>query len=77
MAPHREQQLTDPHGFLAVTSLTWLGEQPVSAPGAPGRWRADSRGVVVELAEGEELVVDGTRVTGSTWSASWGCARAG
>jgi uncharacterized protein (DUF1684 family) len=60
----REQQLTDPHGFLAVTSLTWLGEQPVTAPGAPGRWWADDRGVVVEVADGDELVVDGVQVTG-------------
>lgn len=60
----REQRLTDPHGFLAVTSLTWLGEQPVTAPGAPGRWSAGSRGVVVALEAGEELVVDGAPVEG-------------
>jgi uncharacterized protein (DUF1684 family) len=60
----REERLTDPHGFLAVTSLTWLGEQPVTAPGAPGRWSADDRGVVVALADGEQLLVEGDPVQG-------------
>ncbi|WP_034510415.1 DUF1684 domain-containing protein [Blastococcus sp. URHD0036] len=60
----KEATLASPHGFLAVTALSWLGEQPQQVPGAPGTWLADARGVVVTLAEGERLTVDGAEVTG-------------
>ena len=60
----KEATLASPHGFLAVTSLSWLGEEPQRVPGAPGSWLADARGVVVTLAEGERLTVDGADVSG-------------
>jgi uncharacterized protein (DUF1684 family) len=60
----KEATLTSPHGFLAVTALSWLSEQPQQVPGAPGTWLADARGVVVTLAEGERLTVDGAEVSG-------------
>lgn len=52
------------HGFLAVTSLRWLGATPQRFPDAPGAWSSTTEGVVVELAAGESLVVDGVTVTG-------------
>lgn len=60
----REKQLADPHGFLAVTGLSWLSDDPVPVPGAPGKWWSDAEGAHVDLGEGEELVVAGEAVTG-------------
>jgi uncharacterized protein (DUF1684 family) len=63
---HRQKdaRLADPHGFLAVTALHWLSEEPQRFPGAPGAWFTGPGGVVVDLAAGEELVVDGEPVRG-------------
>ncbi|GDY71072.1 hypothetical protein SAV31267_005570 [Streptomyces avermitilis] len=60
----QEAQLADPHGFLAITGLHWLGGEPQRFPQAPGAWSTGADGVVVVLDEGEELVVDGTAVRG-------------
>ncbi|WP_042381031.1 DUF1684 domain-containing protein [Streptacidiphilus melanogenes] len=60
----RESALTDPHGFLAVTSLRWLDTEPSRYPDAPGSWSTGSDGVSVHLGAGEELVVDGAVVRG-------------
>lgn len=59
-----ERQRADAHGFLAITSIRWLGPEPERFGDAPGAWSADERGVTVVLAEGEELVVDGEAVHG-------------
>jgi uncharacterized protein len=59
-----EARRADAHGFLAITSLNWLTDEPQRFPDAPGAWRTGPDGVVVELAGDEELVIDGTRVTG-------------
>ncbi|GAA3219600.1 DUF1684 domain-containing protein [Actinocorallia longicatena] len=63
---HREheERLADPHGFLAVTGLHWLSEEPRRFPDAPGTWTTGPDGVAVVLAEGEELVVDGAAIHG-------------
>ncbi|MFD6275274.1 DUF1684 domain-containing protein [Streptomyces sp. NPDC060209] len=63
---HREHEeaLAGPHGFLAITSLHWLGAEPARFEDAPGAWSSTPDGVVVELAEGEELTVDGVAVHG-------------
>ncbi|MEU6589624.1 DUF1684 domain-containing protein [Streptomyces sp. NPDC046881] len=60
----KEEVLAGPHGFLAITGLHWLGPEPERFSDAPGAWSATADGVVVELAEGEELTVDGTVVRG-------------
>jgi uncharacterized protein (DUF1684 family) len=59
-----ERQLADPHGFLAITSLRWLDEIPARFPDAPGAWSSTDEGVVVELADGEELLLDGQTLRG-------------
>lgn len=59
-----EERRADPHGFLAVTGLYWLGEDAVDLPDAPGSWTTGPDGPVVELAEGERLTLDGTTLTG-------------
>ncbi|MFJ2787386.1 MULTISPECIES: DUF1684 domain-containing protein [unclassified Streptomyces] len=63
---HREKEarLSAAHGFLAITGLHWLTDEPQSIPDAPGTWTTGPGGVVVELADDEELVVDGTTVKG-------------
>jgi uncharacterized protein (DUF1684 family) len=60
----QEQRLADPHGFLAITSLHWLSEEPQRFTDAPGAWTTGPDGVVVVLGEGEELTVEGMMVTG-------------
>lgn len=59
-----EQNLADPHGFLAVTSLRWLDGDPARFPDAPGAWSSTDDGVTVQLDEGEELTVQGTVLRG-------------
>lgn len=60
----KEAQLAGPHGFLAITSLRWLSAEPERFEDAPGAWSATAAGVVVELADGEELTIGGEVVTG-------------
>ncbi|MFI0986643.1 DUF1684 domain-containing protein [Streptomyces exfoliatus] len=61
---HRDKdaRLASEHGFLAVTALHWLSAEPQSFPGVPGTWSTGPEGVVVELDEGTELLVDGASV---------------
>jgi hypothetical protein len=59
-----EARLAAPDGFLAITSINWLTETPTRFPDAPGEWAADDSGITVDLAPGEELTLDGTRITG-------------
>jgi uncharacterized protein (DUF1684 family) len=63
---HREHETVRaaPHGFLAITGLHWLTAEPQRFPGAPGEWWTGPDGVVVRLADGEELVIDGEPVRG-------------
>jgi uncharacterized protein len=62
---HRQEaRLADPHGFLAITSLHWLTGEPRRFPDAPGEWSTGPDGIVVALAEGEELVIGGSLVRG-------------
>lgn len=60
-----EDRLAAPDGFLAITSINWLTQSPTRFPDAPGEWSADDSGVSVNLAPGEELTLDGARLTGS------------
>ncbi|MER7536736.1 DUF1684 domain-containing protein [Streptomyces sp. NPDC097704] len=63
---HRDKdaRLASEHGFLSITGLHWLSADPQTFPGVPGAWSTGPDGVVVELDEGEELVVDGVTVRG-------------
>ncbi len=64
---HREHEesVGSPHGFLAITSIHWLNGQPQRFDDAPGAWHTDAAGVHVTLADGEEIVVDGSTVRGT------------
>lgn len=61
---HRAHQAATgaPHGFLAITSINWLNEEPQRFTDAPGEWHTDDAGVHVTLADDEEIVVDGATV---------------
>lgn len=65
-----ERQRADPHGFLAVTHLHWLGDEPVRLDGAPGTWRVQDDVVRLVLGAGESILRDGQELnpdgTGAT-----------
>lgn len=54
-----ERHRADPHGFLAVTHLHWLGTEPERLDGVPGTWSVENDAVRVVLAKGESLQQDG------------------
>lgn len=54
-----ERHRADPHGFLAVTHLHWLGSEPAALEGVPGTWSVKDDDVTVVLAPGESLRRDG------------------
>ncbi|MFO6451409.1 MULTISPECIES: DUF1684 domain-containing protein [unclassified Aeromicrobium] len=47
--------VTAPHGVAALTTTTWLGEDPATVPGLPGTWYAS--GDVVRGLDDDEVVV--------------------
>ena len=59
-----ERRRASAHGFLAITSIRWLSEDPETYDDVPGAWSSGPEGVVVALADGEALVVDGVEITG-------------
>ena len=59
-----ERRRASAHGFLAITSIRWLGEEPETYDDVPGAWSSGPEGIVVALAPGESLVVDGGEVSG-------------
>jgi uncharacterized protein (DUF1684 family) len=60
----KQARRADRHGFLAITGLHWLTDEPERFDDAPGAWSTGPDGVVVTLDDGEELVVDGSPVRG-------------
>jgi uncharacterized protein len=59
-----ETALADRHGFLAITSINWLSEQPQRFPDAPGAWQTGPSGVKVVLSDNDELAVNGVPLGG-------------
>ncbi|PPF86453.1 hypothetical protein C5E07_00460 [Pseudoclavibacter sp. RFBJ3] len=59
-----EKRRTDGHGFLAVTSLNFLSEQPQAIDGIPGSWSLEDGQAIVDLADGETLEADGLLLQG-------------
>lgn len=64
---HREHEKrrADPHGFLAVTGLFWLTDEPTRVHGLPGLWSTGQDGPVVALEAGETLQSGETTISGS------------
>jgi uncharacterized protein (DUF1684 family) len=61
-----ERRRADPHGFLAVTHLHWLGAEPSQLEGVPGIWSVQDDAVTVVLEAGESLLRDGRELNGSS-----------
>jgi uncharacterized protein len=61
----KEQQRRSPYGFLSYAGFHKLATAPAGFAGIPGRWSTGAGGPRVQLAAGEELLVDGQAVTGS------------
>ncbi|MBB5874582.1 uncharacterized protein (DUF1684 family) [Allocatelliglobosispora scoriae] len=59
-----ETRRADPHGFLAITGIHWLGPEPQRFTDAPGTWTATDDDITVVLDDGDELVIDGVTVRG-------------
>lgn len=59
-----EKRRASPHGFLAITGLHWLDATPQRFPDAPGEWSTGPEGVLVALADGESISVDGVEISG-------------
>ncbi len=60
-----ERRRAGEHGFLAITSIRWLGPAPERFEDVPGEWSSDEDGPVVTLAEGERLELDGQPLSGT------------
>jgi len=59
-----ERRRASPHGFLAITGLHWLSDEPKRFDDVPGAWSITGDGVDVQLGDGEELEIDQGYVTG-------------
>ncbi|GAA1272783.1 DUF1684 domain-containing protein [Arthrobacter pascens] len=69
-----ERHRADPHGFLAVTHLHWLGAKPARLDGVPGIWSVKDDAVTVVLEPGESLIRDGRELNpdGGTVTVAFG-----
>jgi uncharacterized protein (DUF1684 family) len=61
----RERDLREPHGWLSLTGLPWLGPEPAAIPGLPGAWSADGSGVLVRAGAADGLRLHGATVDGT------------
>jgi uncharacterized protein len=61
----RERDLRDPHGWLSLTGLHWLGPEPAAIAGLPGRWSADGAGVTVRAGAADRLLLHGAAIDGT------------
>lgn len=52
----REQRLRDPYGWLAITGIHWLTEEPQSFDDVPGEWRQVDQVTLVDLPDGEQAL---------------------
>lgn len=60
----REDRLSAPYGYLAITGLHWLTAEPQRFDDVPGDWWIGEDGVEVALGDGETLEVGGRPVRG-------------
>ncbi len=65
-----ERHRADPHGFLAVTHLHWLGAEPERLDGVPGTWSVENDAVRLVLEAGESLQQDGKELNPDGGSAT-------
>jgi uncharacterized protein len=61
----REEKLRAPHGWLSLTGLHWLTEQPREFPGVPGSWQVLDGRAQVSATASDGLVADGRVLDGT------------
>jgi uncharacterized protein len=61
----RERDLRDPHGWLSLTGLHWLDDQPSAIDGLPGRWSAGPSWVDVRAGTSDGLLWHGAAIDGT------------
>ncbi|WP_431963490.1 DUF1684 domain-containing protein [Nocardia sp. bgisy134] len=60
----REDQLRDRLGFLSLTGLHWLTDQPERLPDVPGTWWVTDNKVFITAQPADRLTFDGTDIAG-------------
>ncbi|GAB2673113.1 DUF1684 domain-containing protein [Nocardia goodfellowii] len=60
----REEQLRDPLGFLSLTALHWLTDQPERLDDLPGTWWVTDNKVFITAQPGDRLEFDGAGIAG-------------
>lgn len=60
----REKGLRAPHGWLSITALHWLDEEPRHVDGFPGLWSGDGAEVRVEFTAEDGVLRDDQPVMG-------------
>lgn len=61
----REERLRQPHGWLSLTGLHWLTDEPREFPGVPGTWRVRDGRAEVTATAADRLVVHGRLLNGT------------
>ena len=59
----REQRLRDPQGWLAITAVHWLSDEPERFADVPGEWAGDPDGATVTLVDDESLTTENAVLT--------------
>lgn len=72
----RDAEFGRPFGWLSLTALHWLEEEPSGLDGLPGLWWADDAGIHYDPAGSSDLLVEGAPVTRPTvlWDPAGGDA---
>ena len=65
----RTATLSEPHGWLSLTGLHWLDEEPQAVEGLPGTWWAAADGAHLRATAADGLVLDGRVVDGEVVTA--------
>ncbi|WP_405180398.1 DUF1684 domain-containing protein [Nocardia sp. NBC_01377] len=60
----REERLRDPLGFLSLTALIWLTDQPERLPDLPGTWWVTDNKVFITARPADRLIHEGEGIAG-------------
>jgi uncharacterized protein (DUF1684 family) len=58
-----EARRSRPHGFLSITAMHWLTQEPTRFDEVPGAWSSGASDVRVHLNSNEELTVEDVRIS--------------
>ena len=62
----RERRLRDPRGWMAITAIHWLSDDPQRFDDVPGEWIGDADAATVTLAASETLTTSTETLTKGT-----------